>query len=241
MQSGHSCSFNTPRHWCNTQCERGHTESSPATAGTKSAGVRCRVRSKVFQVVEVCMQKTYVRVSMYVCMCVWRTLCETREGWQLNSELTHDSTTSTHSVLYTAALTEPNSHFILVPLSFSLCAPLCCSLPPSIYPSIHPSLLNLLSISNISFSFLPSVSIFPLLLPSTHLFWCVHFYAISSPLFYFKLLDFGHNLSLSTVCAQEHFTRGWSTNARVCFNDEAIWRLKGVRIMTAEREYLAPD
>lgn len=77
-----------------------------------------------------------------LCICVWvcaRTCaceghCETREGWQLNSELTHDSTTSTHSVLYTAALTEPNSHFILIPLSASLCASL---LPSSIHPSIH--------------------------------------------------------------------------------------------------------
>lgn len=73
--------------------------------------------------------------------CVWerRPVCETREGWQLNSELTHDSTTSTHSVLYTAALTEPNSHFILIPLSVSLCASLYQnpSLPP--LSAIHPS------------------------------------------------------------------------------------------------------
>lgn len=128
----------------------------------------------------VCASK---HVWMRVCVCVWRTVCETREGWQLNSELTHDSTTSTHSVLYTAALTEPNSHFILIPLSFSLCASLhrslaCSPLHPSLPPSsiTHPSLLNLLS----SLHLLPSICLyFSQPLPSTHLFQCVHFYAIS--------------------------------------------------------------
>lgn len=78
----------------------------------------------------------------YVCVreSVWRAVWETREGWQLNSELTHDSTTSTHSVLYTAALTEPNSHF-----SFSFWASLHHSHPPlSIHPSIFTYILSFL-------------------------------------------------------------------------------------------------
>lgn len=138
---------------------------------------------------------------------VWRAVCETREGWQLNSELTHDSTTSTHTVLYTAALTEPNSHFILIPLSFSFCAPLYCC-PPSLHlhpsiisPSIHVSLLNLLSMSNISFSF-SSICLYfnhtATLYPPLRL--CTFLWNLS-PLLCSKLLDFWHSLSPSTVRA----------------------------------------
>lgn len=108
-------------------------------------------------------------------------------------------------------------------LFFSLCSSLL--LPPSLPPSIHPS-THLFLIYSLYLIF-PS--------PSFHLslfFLCC--YPLPTSFTVFIFMQSLHHSSISnfrtldtTYPQARSVHRSISTNARVCFDDEVIWRLKG--------------